>query len=121
MPKHKCLGYPSRSEAVLALTEQGLKDSEIATRTGIPRKNISKFRYYALRHSACRRRDASLCRKADADFRTVRCPIETLDGLRPFAAAQGVTVNELVCRLLDAIVADHLVAAVLDDEETDDD
>ncbi|PNW61817.1 UNVERIFIED_CONTAM: hypothetical protein BEN50_25685 [Euhalothece sp. KZN 001] len=100
MPKCKpCLGYPSRTAAVLDLARQGHSDAEIAELTGIPHAHVAP-----LRHSGRR------------SFAPVRVPRDTLYGLRVLAAGRGMSVNELACRLLDAIVAGDLAAAVLDDE-----
>ena len=52
MPARKpCLGYRSRSDAVLALTEAGRSVDQIAAMTDIPKGNVS-----ALMTSARRRR-----------------------------------------------------------------
>jgi len=115
MPTAKpCLGYPSRSDAVMALTENGLSDHQIACKTGIPKKNIG-----ALRISAQRKRQGLSARAADEDVRTVRVPIETLDRLAPAATERGIAVNALARWLLDEITESDLVDAVLDDGVAD--
>lgn len=102
MPRPEpCLGYPSRSAAVLALRERGLSHHQIAARTGIPVENIG-----ALYHSARRSRDG---------VRSMPVQVATLKALAPAAEARGLTIAELVDRLLGAIADGQLVDAVLDD------
>jgi hypothetical protein len=55
------------------------------------------------------------------DRRTVVFYVEALDRLRPAAEARGMHVNELVRLLVDRIVDDGLVGAILDDSPEDDD
>lgn len=99
------LGYRSRSEAVLALQAKGLSDLQIAAEIGIPKERVS-----ALATSGWRAR-----RPAEAAARTVVVPIETLEALRPAALARGISLNVLVRQLLEHIVDDKLVGAILDD------
>ncbi|MDX9862181.1 MAG: hypothetical protein RBS99_14825, partial [Rhodospirillales bacterium] len=61
-----CLGYPSRTAAVLALRGQGLDDVEIAQRIGIRRETVG-----ALACSA----EGRQRRPAEANGRTVVFPV----------------------------------------------
>lgn len=48
--------------------------------------------------------------------RPMPVPIDVLEGLQPAARERGISVPELIQRLLETISADRMVAAVLDDE-----
>ena len=116
MPARKpCLGYRSRSDAVLALTEAGRSVDQIAAMTDIPKGNVS-----ALMTSARRRRRNLPPRPADEHERTVRVPIDILDRLAPAASERGISVNALARWLLQEIAEAGLVGAVLDDGAADD-
>lgn len=99
------LGYPSRTEAVLALRRDKLPTSAIAARIGIEPKTV-----VALEASASRSRVL-----VSEGYRTIIFSPDVLRRLRPAAAQRDVTVNELVRRIVDAVVDDGLVEAVLDD------
>ena len=101
------LGHPSRSAAVIDLRQKGLDYHEIAARIGVPPKTVA-----ALESSAGRARKR---RPAEANGRTVVFPIDLLERLQPHAAARNVTVNELARRIVDTVIDDNLVGAVLDD------
>lgn len=100
------LGYPSRTDAAVGLRAQGLTTAEIARRMGISPSTVS-----SIEHRARKR----LRGQADTQNRTVLFHREALDALRPFAAARDITPNELARRLVEAIVDDGLITAVLDD------
>jgi transcriptional regulator len=101
------LGYPSRTAAVLALRGQGLDDVEIAGRIGIRRETVAAL---AISHERGRAR-----RPAEAHGHTVLIPDDILNGLRPHAEVRGISVNELARRIIDTVVDERLVDAVLDD------
>ncbi len=105
------LGYVSRTDAVLALTRQGLGPREIASKLGIDLDAV-----YALRASG-RERIAPRLAPVHRPRRQIEIDTVILTALSRPAAARGVSVTELVRQLLAAIVEDELVAAVLDDEE----
>lgn len=110
MPAPKpCLGYRSRSDAVLALTEAGRSVDQIAAMTGIPKGRVS-----ALKTSA-RRRRRNLPARLHKHQRTVCVPIDILDRLAPAASERGISVNALARWLLQEIAEAGLVGAVLDD------
>lgn len=102
------LGYPTRTAAVEALREQRLSTGEIAARIGISRAAVT-----ALEHSAGRRKT----RPAEQLGRTVLFPADVLEALRPHAERRGVHPNALARRIVECVVDDDLVDAVLDDRE----
>lgn len=109
MPLRKpALGYPSRTDAILALGQSGFDDAEIAERIGMTLSTLRSARSIGRRAAA--RRDG-----AGPGARTVALPVDTLRDLHPHAERRGLNVNALVLRLLDQLVADELVDAVLDD------
>lgn len=100
-----CLGYRSRTAAVVALRGQGLHDAEIADRIGIPAQTVG-----ALAASAKRAK-----RPAERDGRTVVFPVDILDRLRPHADRRGISCNELARRLVDIAAEEGMIDAILDD------
>ena len=104
------LGYASRTDAVVALRAQRVSTAEIARRLNIEPKTVS-----ALEHSAGRRARAP--RPAEEMGRTVVFPVDILDALLPHAAKRGVHVNSLARRIVETVVDENMVDAVLDDEE----
>lgn len=103
------LGYASRTDAVIALRRQSLSTNEIAARLGIEHKTVT-----ALEHSAGRPRRRP--RPAEEMGRTILFPIDILDALRPHAARRGMHVNQLARRIVEQVVDDGIVDAVMDDE-----
>ena len=104
------LGYASRTDAVLALRAQRASTAEIARRLAIEPKTVT-----ALEHSAGRRQRAP--RPAEEMGRTIVFPVDILDSLSPHAAKRGVHVNSLARRIVETVVDENMVDAVLDDEE----
>lgn len=105
------LGYPSKTEAVVALRAQGLSTRQIAARVGIEVKSVS-----ALEASAARPRQ----RIGDATvLRTTGFEIDPdiIRALRPFAAQRGMSAPQLARAILRAVVEDDIVGAVLDDAD----
>lgn len=107
-----CLGYPTRTDAVIALRQHGLSTREIARRVGIEPKTVT-----ALEASAARR-GVGYAPRARQEYRNA-VPIDpdTLAALRPHAARRRITVNLLVQQLLMILADDDLVDALLDDDE----
>lgn len=95
------LGYRSRTEAVLALRDQGLTTGEIAKKIGIPDARVGAL------EAAARRRGAGS---------SIRFARDELAPLKPDAAARGIAVEDLVRRLVTTIGREKMVDAVLDDE-----
>jgi hypothetical protein len=103
------LGYASRTEAVMALRGQRLSTVVIAHRLGIDTKTVT-----ALEHSAGRQKRRP--RPAEELGRTVLFPIDVLDALAPYAARRGMHVNQLARRIVEQVVDDGIVDAVMDDD-----
>ena len=110
------LGYPSRTDAVLALRAEGHSQHEIAKRIGIPTSTVS-----ALECSARRRGGVSTgVRNHGEVCRTVHIPIGVLQQIAPDAARRGLSRETLAALIVEKVAEDRLVDAVLDDsEETD--
>lgn len=96
------LGYPSRTAAVLALSARGMSDSAIARATGIAVSSVA-----ALRCSARRR----------ADRLELIVTRAALARLQAEAARRGQYTRTLAARILETVVRDDLIGAVLDDED----
>ncbi len=109
MSAKPCHGYPSRSEAVIAMRRQGLSTEQIADRIGIDRNTVTALEHSALR-SVKRRK-----RPAEEHGRTVLFPVDILDRLRPAAARRGIAVNALARRIVETVIDDNLIDSVLDD------
>lgn len=105
------LGYPSRTDAVLALRRERLSTNQIAARIGIEPKTVT-----ALEHSAGRAKRRP--RPAEQLGRTVLFSADILDALGPAAAKRGVHPNALARRIVEEVVDGDLVDAVLDDKGT---
>lgn len=106
MSGHKpTLGYPSRTAAVVALRGQRLGTTEIAARIGIEPKTV-----IALEVSASRSKT-----RAEGS-RTVLFSIDLLDRLSPHAARRGVSANTLARQIVETVLDDGIVDAVLDDK-----
>jgi hypothetical protein len=99
------LGYSSRTEAVLALRQEEVPIAEIAARIGIEPKTV-----VALELSGARSR-----RLAADGSRTILFPPDILRRLEPHAAQRQVSVNELARSIVETVVDEGLIDAVLDD------
>lgn len=55
-------------------------------------------------------------RPCEQNGRTVVVPADVLDRLAPHAERRGVTINALVRQLLETVVDDGIVDAILDDD-----
>ncbi len=100
------LGYPTRTDAVIALRKLNMTDVQIAEQLGIHPNTVS-----ALIHSHKRKR------QADELQRTVRVDIDAIEQLRPAAEARGIQPNELIRRLVATIADEGLTDAILDDHQ----
>jgi len=104
------LGYASRTDAVLALRAQRFSTEAIAARLGIETKTVS-----ALEHSAGRPKRAP--RPIEELCRTVLFPIDVLDSLGPHAAKRNIHPNHLARLIVETVVDEKMIDAVLDDGE----
>ena len=102
MYRRPTLGHPTRTDAVMAMRGEGVAPGAIAATMGISTEAVSAFETYGRR-------------RAGFGNRTCLLPGELLDALRIDAEARGVTANALVRRLIETIVDEGLVDAVLDD------
>lgn len=102
-----CLGYPSRSDAVVALRKQGLTTAEISRRTGIDPKDVCALEASAQRAAS---RNVQVCPEAG-----VILPPRLIDALRPHAEKRRVKPGYLAFRIVETVVAEGLVDSVLDD------
>lgn len=102
------LGYPTRTAAVTALRTQGLGTLAIAEMIGIPAKTVT-----ALEASANRK--TALPKKSRRQPTTIELDAELMVQLRPHAKFREKSVVALAKELLDTVVYEHLIDAVLDD------
>ncbi len=100
------LGYPSRGEAVMALTAQGMDRFEIAARIGIKPGTVAVHWHYGKRGRSAR---------GNPKFAHVRITRKALTTLASHAAKRGVAVDSLARLILQAVVEGNLMDAVLDD------
>lgn len=99
---HPVAGYQSKSEAVMALSAQGLGPTEIAKRLGISQSSASALR-------------CKLAKAEPAGGQMIKIPHRTLQAYRAAASARGIGAADLVRRLLALVAADGLIEAILDD------
>lgn len=102
------LGYPSRTEAVIGLRGQGYSTRQIAEAVGIQSKTV-----VALELSAARARREP--KEADTPGRGVLFPVDILDALSPHAAKRGIHANTLARMIVETVVDENMIDAVLDD------
>jgi len=105
-----CFGYPTRTEAVAAFVEAGMPRAEIAARIGIPTKSVS-----ALLGESRRARPADEQVKRRSPQVVLQLTDAQRCALREHAARRDLSLDRLLFDLLDVIVEDKLVDAILDD------
>lgn len=110
MSPKPALGYASRTDAVLALRAQGCSTRDIANRLDIETKTVT-----ALEVSATRSRQRRSTE--DPTGRLVLVPVDILNSMRRAASRRGLTPNQLARRIVEAVVDEGLIDAVLDDAE----
>jgi len=103
------MGYPSRTAAIRALEAEGMKRGEIARLLGMKSKDVSSSACTAKKH-----RPKSF---AFNKPQQVYLGIHTVAALKPHADARGILPTKLVQMLIDTVVRDDMVDAVLDDRE----
>jgi hypothetical protein len=99
------LGYPSRTAAVLALRSNGMSTEAIAARIGIEEKTV-----LALEASGKRSRQLV----ADGGG-TILLPPDIMVRLRRVAAHRTMSAGELARRIIEVVLDDGIVDAVLDE------
>ncbi len=108
--RKQTLGFPSRTDAVLAMRSQRLSTRQIAERIGIPESTVT-----ALEHSAGRARRQP--RPHEELCRTVLFPLDVLDALGPHAARRNMHPNRLARLIVEIVVDEKMIDAVLDDAD----
>lgn len=112
-----CLGYPSRTAAVLALRGQGLSTRDIAQRIGIEVKTVA-----ALEGSSARKDRVPVRRSREPDTvhrNRVGIDITSISRLRHHADRRGISVDLLIEQIVMVVADDNLVDALLDDAAGD--
>ena len=106
-----CLGYPSRTAAIVALRQKGLTTAEISRETGISAKNI-----LALEESAVRiTRGAKPIGKAISN--AMLLPPWLVTALEAHARRRRMTPGMLAFRIIETVVGDKMIDAVMDDAD----
>lgn len=109
MPAPKpTLGYPSRTAAVVAMRNEGRPTAEIAKAIGISSTVVAALEHSAGRAKGRRRDPEALCR-------TVLFPVDVLSALGPAAARRGMHPNHLGRLIVETVVDEDMIDAVLDD------
>lgn len=96
------LGYPTRTAAVVALRAKRFTLQQIADQIGIKVATVS-----ALEHK--------YKRKMAEQNRTILFPTSMLEKLEKPAKHRGLSSNQLIREIVEAVVDDGLIDAVLDD------
>lgn len=103
------MGYPSQTAAIRALKAEGKPSDEIAALLGMKPKNVTSAANTATKHRAMS--------FAYDKPQQVYLGVQTIAALKPHADARGIKPTKLVQMLIDAVVRDDMVDAVLDDQE----
>lgn len=103
-----CLGYPSRTAAVIAMRQNGMSTGQIAEAIGIEAKTVVALEL----GSARPRREPRISEQLG---RTVVIPTDVLDALGPHAARRSISVNHLVRLIVSTVVDEQMIDAVMDD------
>ncbi|KJS43374.1 MAG: hypothetical protein VR71_10690 [Roseovarius sp. BRH_c41] len=104
---------------VSALAAEAVPAREIARRLSVTTSRVHSVLHYLRRHGApfppvrlgkpCGRQGAQL----------TRLNAEVRGALEPHALARGVQTKALAVRILEVVIRDNLIDAILDDKETD--
>jgi len=103
------MGYPSQTAAIRALKAKGMQCGEIAQLLGMKPKDVTSAAIIATKH---RTKSFSYDKPQQ-----VYLGIQTIAALKPHADARGIMPTKLVQMLIDIVVRDGMVDAVLDDQE----
>jgi hypothetical protein len=106
-----CLGFPSRTAAVLALRKRGVSTETIAARVGITANQVLALEASAGRYE---KRPAQ---NVVATDRALLLPPWLLQALTPHANRRGTTSTMLAFAIIETVIADDMVDAVLDDQD----
>jgi len=105
----RTLGFSSRTDAVVYLRGQGLSTKQIAQRVGIAESNVTAL-------EASRARKIRAVPEASVELgRGMVLAQRTVTSLRRPASARGVSVSDLARRIVEVVVENGLIDAVLDD------
>lgn len=99
-----CMGFPSRTDAAMALKARGLTSRQIAEAIGISIPNVEAL-------IASRQRTEGMKKHRPPPS----LPAHIASALAPHAHNRGITAPELAARILETVIADQLIDAVLDD------
>lgn len=92
-------GYPSRTDAVVALLAKGLTPREVADRCGISVEAVSALE----------------CSARNRVGKPVKLPVDVTRILQKPADLRGMTVEQLATKIVTVVARDDMVGAVLDD------
>jgi len=106
-----CMGYPSRTAAVIALRSQGLTTRQIAERIGIEVKTVGAL------EASFSRADRVFKPKASRAGFPVHVDAETWLKLRDAARLRSLNTEFLAGQLLMIVADDGLVDAIVEDRE----
>lgn len=104
-----CLGYPSRTAAIFAFRQRGETTASIADRIGISPKTVTALEASAAK--AKRHRSAN-----NHPGHAVLLSTELYLALGPHAAKRGRSVGHLARFILETVIKENMVDAVLDDD-----
>jgi predicted transcriptional regulator len=94
------MGYPSKAEAVRVFHARGMNAIQIAKHTGISRTRVNGY--------------LSVDRQKTAMVRlTLRA--DTIQRLRSEAAQRGIDGPDLCRKIIEVVIADSMIDAVLDE------
>lgn len=102
MAKPSC-GYESRSAAIRDMLEQNVERTEIAKQLGVPLTRYTALQCSALRSVNKRERPAVPLSK------------DMLEKARRTARRRDMTVNDLIRQIVEVVISEDMVDAVLDD------
>lgn len=118
-PQHT-LGYGSRTAAVLAMRKQDFPWPAIAEKLGISAHNARQLEYSARKLAAKPVMPGNRGRKPAAEsgpaVLTDLFPYHQKEMMREHARKRGLSVPQLIQRIVETVFDDNMVDAVLDDE-----
>ena len=108
----------SLDASVSGLATQAVPAREIARRLGVTAQRVHSVLHYLRRHGAVFPpvRLGKPCGPQGAQLTRVNA--ETRAALEPHAIARGMETKALAVRILDVVIRDNLIDAILDDKET---